>query len=62
MSGLSKPSAGDAGAFERAVDEVAASTATLLASLRAHTAVRTREAEREKARARWVRRSVRAPA
>jgi hypothetical protein len=62
VSGLGKPSAADAAAFDQAVEEVAASTARLLRSLRARTAVRTREAEREKGRARWGRRRTRAPA
>jgi hypothetical protein len=53
VSGLAKPSAADAAAFQRAVDEVAAATGRLLASLNAHTVVRTREEERAKARARW---------
>ena len=53
VSGLSKPSAADDAAFDRAVGEVAAATQKLLGSLSAHTAVRSREHEREKARARW---------
>ncbi len=53
VSGLSKPSAADDAAFDRAVGEVAAATQKLLGSLSAHTALRTREHEREKARARW---------
>ena len=53
VSGLGHPSALDEAVFERAVDEVAASTARLLEGLKARTAVRTREGEREKARARW---------
>ena len=53
VSGLGRPSAHDEAVFERAVDEVAASTARLLDGLKARTAVRTREGEREKARARW---------
>jgi hypothetical protein len=52
VSGLARPSAADAAAFDRAVEEVAATTERLLASLHARTAVRTREGEREKARAR----------
>jgi hypothetical protein len=56
VSGLGRPSAADAAAFDRAVDEVAAATERLLGSLTARTAVRTREGEREKARARWARR------
>ena len=63
VSGLGKPSAADAATFEQAVAEVAASTRRLLGSLHAHTAVRTREHEREKARARGERRAARrAPA
>lgn len=61
VSGLREPSAADAEAFERAVDEIAGTTARLLRSLRARTAVRTREREREKARARGARRAARAP-
>lgn len=53
VSGLPKPSAEDAAAFEQAIDEVAKTTARLLRSLHAHTAIKTREGEREKARARW---------
>ena len=53
VSGLAKPSAADHDAFDRAVDEVAKVTTTLLRSLSAHTTVRTREHEREKAHARW---------
>jgi hypothetical protein len=53
VSGLSKPSAADAAAFDKAIKEVAAATSKLLDSLSAHTAVRTREGEREKAKARW---------
>lgn len=59
VSGLAKPSAADAEAFERAVAEVAASTSALLASLVAKAPVRTRESEREKARARWTARAAR---
>ncbi|ACL65043.1 conserved hypothetical protein [Anaeromyxobacter dehalogenans 2CP-1] len=56
VSGVREPAAADAEAFGRAVDEVAASTRRLLGALRARTAVRTREGEREKARARAARR------
>jgi hypothetical protein len=62
VSGLAKPSAADAAAFARAVDDVTASTARLLDSLQARTTIRTRDAEIEKARARWRRRSSREPA
>lgn len=60
VSGLAKPGHADEDAFERAVDEVAASTRKLLRSLNAKTSVRTREGEREKARARFRARSDRA--
>lgn len=63
VSGLRQPSAADAETFEQAVGEVAAATARLLRSLRARSAPRTRELEREKARARGVRRATgRSPA
>lgn len=61
VSGLARPSAADEVVFERAVKEVASSTAKLLASLSARTAVRTREHEREKAHARWTQRMARVP-
>lgn len=57
VSGIGHPSAVDEAVFERAVDEVAATTGRLLGGLRARTNVRTREGEREKARARWRHRS-----
>lgn len=57
ISGLRQPSAGDAEAFERAVEDVAAASRRLLGSLRARTAVRTREGERAKARVRGERRA-----
>ncbi|MFT3916180.1 MAG: DUF2277 domain-containing protein [Anaeromyxobacteraceae bacterium] len=57
VSGLPKPSAADHAAFDRAVREVARATEKLLEGLTAQTAVRTREGEREKARARFERRS-----
>lgn len=59
ISGLGKPPAVDVETFERAVADVAATTRWLLGSLRARTAVRTREHEREKARARGERRAAR---
>ncbi len=58
VSGLRKPSAADAGTFERAVDDVAAATRHLLGGLRARTAPRTREGERERARTRGARRTA----
>jgi hypothetical protein len=59
VSGLVKPPAADVETFDEAVAEVAATTRRLLGSLRARTAVRTREHEREKARLRGERRAVR---
>ena len=56
VSGLPRPSAADAAAFEQAVDSVAASTERLLGALRARTVVRTRERERQRARERRERR------
>jgi hypothetical protein len=56
ISGLRRPASFDAEAFDRAVDEIAAASERLLASLQARTAVRTREEEREKARLRGERR------
>lgn len=58
VSGLRKPSAVDAAAFDGAVDTVAGATRSLLRALRAHTAPRTREGERAKARARGARRAA----
>lgn len=59
VSGLSRPPAVDHDAFEAAVKQIADATGRLLRSLRARTAVRTREGEREKARARWLQREAR---
>jgi hypothetical protein len=54
VSGATRPSQADLAVFERAVDEIAASTERLLGSLTPRPTVRTREGEREKARARWT--------
>lgn len=62
VSGLRAPSLADAPAFFAAADEVAASTARLLGSLQARTAVRTRQQEAERARARGAARDARARA
>jgi len=62
VSGLPRPSAADRAVFERAVHEVAHATEHFLESLSARTAVRTREGEREKARARGARRRFVVPA
>jgi len=61
VSGHAKPPATEAGAlaFARAVDEVTASTEKLLAALPSRGMARTREGERERAKARWRRRESR---
>ena len=59
VTGLGKPSAADHEVFDLAVDEVARATRKLLGALSAHTTVRTREQEREKAQARWKARVAR---
>jgi hypothetical protein len=60
VSGTTKPSLADESAFARAVDEIAASTSRVLASMHPRGVVRTRDGEREKARAKWKLREVRA--
>ena len=52
VSGSTKPSQANTAAFERAVDEVAATTSRLLADLVTHAAPRDRKIEEEKRRAR----------
>lgn len=52
VSGSAKPTATNAEAFERAVDEIAAATERLLTSLVTNAPPRDREAEIEKARER----------
>ena len=59
VSGVNRPSSADETAFERSVDEVAHVTEHLLAALTAKAPVRTREGEKEKARARWKSREAR---
>lgn len=54
LSGFNVPSKANEAAFERAVEEVAASARTLIQSLVTSAEPRTREAEAEKARARNV--------
>jgi hypothetical protein len=56
VTGVNKPSRADQEVFAQAVEEVAAITERLLAALLAHGPVRTREGERQKAKARWARR------
>jgi len=52
LSGFHKPSKANEAAFERAVDEIAASAGTLLAALETHAPPRDRDEEAAKARAR----------
>jgi hypothetical protein len=59
VSGLNKPSSADEAIFTQAIDEIAATTERLLHGIAARGKIRTREGEREKARARWKSREVR---
>ncbi len=52
ISGFNKPSRANEEAFTRAIDEVAAASATLIASLTTSAAPKDREVEAAKARAR----------
>ena len=52
LSGFSRPSAANAAAFERAVDEVSAAAHKLIGSLHTHAPARDRAIEAEKARLR----------
>jgi hypothetical protein len=52
LSGFHKPSKANEAAFERAVDEIAASAGTLLAALETHAPPRDRDEEAAKAKAR----------
>jgi hypothetical protein len=56
ISGYSKPSAANAAAFERAVEEVAAASMRLLSELVTSAPAKDREAEAAKARARAAQR------
>ena len=60
VSGLRAPGVKDAAAFERAVAEIAKATAKLLEALPpGKSPPRTREGEREKAKAKWSARVTR---
>lgn len=59
VSGIQAVSQGDREAFDRAVDEVAASTRRLLGALSERGPARTREGERAKAKVRWAQREAR---
>lgn len=57
VSGFAAPSAANQEAFNRAVDEIARASSTLISSLATTAAPKNRETEAAKARARAVRRS-----
>jgi len=59
VSGLAKPTKADIAEFERAVESVTRATTRLLEQLPQRGAPRTREGERERARARWTSRAER---
>lgn len=59
VSGTTHPAQRDAEAFARAVDDVARATTILLEALAPRASRRTREAERDRAKARWDRRAKR---
>jgi hypothetical protein len=56
ISGFNKPSKANKVAFSAAVDEIAAASSRLLASLQTSAAPKNREAEAARARARYARR------
>jgi hypothetical protein len=56
VSGMAKPPRDAEAAFARAIDEITAITTALLEALPSRGEPRTREGEREKAKARWERR------
>jgi hypothetical protein len=59
ISGFTRPSQANAAAFDRAVDEIAASARRLVDALKTSAAPRDREVEAEKARARAAERYAR---
>ena len=59
VSGIAKPTAADEAAFLSAVEQVTEATRDLLAGIARRGSVRTRDGEREKAKARWKKREVR---
>ena len=58
VSGFNRPSAANAEAFDRAIEAVAEVTRTLLGELTTSAPPKSREAEAEKARARWEQRQA----
>ena len=59
LSGMTKPSAANQEAFDRAVDDIAASARQLIESLQTTASPRNREIEAERARARSATRYAR---
>lgn len=59
LSGMTKPSAANQAAFDRAVDDIAAASSQLLESLQTTATPKNREIEAERARARSTARYVR---
>lgn len=59
VSGFAKPSKANEAAFASAIDEIAAATSRLLASLETSAAPHTREEEAAKAKARYALRAAR---
>jgi hypothetical protein len=59
VSGLTKPTKGDVDEVARAVEAVTKATARLLEQLPRRGSARTREGERDRARARWESREAR---
>lgn len=59
VSGLTKPAKADVAEIARAVEAISRATARLLDNLPTRGAVRTREGERERAKARWMSREAR---
>jgi hypothetical protein len=56
LSGMNKPSGMNKNVFEKGVEEIAQATARLLTALESNTVPKSREAEREKARIRNIKR------
>ena len=59
VSGLTRPTKADVDEVARAIEEVTRATARLLEKLPKRGSARTREGERERARARWTSREAR---
>jgi hypothetical protein len=58
VSGRTAPVSTEDEAFQRAIEEIARATSELLLALPPRGHARTRDGEREKARARWIRRAA----